>query len=75
MRAGIKTRLERIERALPRPRPAAVQSAVPVLKRWLETWGIVREGKESLAERVARAMGISPAELRRQLSLRAVGSA
>jgi len=75
MRAGIKTRLDRIERALPRPRPAAVQSAVPVLKQWLEAFGVIREANESLAETVARAMGISPAELRRHLVLRAAGSA
>jgi len=56
-------------------RPPEIESAVPILKKWLEACGITREGNESLAETVARAMGISPAELRRHLLLRAVGSA
>jgi len=75
MRAGLKTRLDRIEKAIPKPRAPVVQSAVPTLRKCLEAWGIAREGNESLAETVARAMGISPAELRRQLSLRAAASA
>jgi hypothetical protein len=75
MRASIKTRLDRIERALPRPRPTAVQSAVPMLRQWLEASGIAREGNESLAEVVARAMGIMPADLQKGLWLRATSSA
>jgi hypothetical protein len=75
MRASLRARLDRVERTIPKPRPAVVQSAVPILKRWLAAWEIVREGNESLAETVARAMGISPAELRTRLSLRAAGSA
>lgn len=71
MRATLKHRLGRIERALPKPVVVACESVAPEIARRLAAMGIVRRSEESLAETTARAMGISPQELRRELTLRA----
>ena len=73
MRATLKRRLDRIETAMPKPAAAAPESVAPEIARRLAAMGIVRRPEESLAETTARAMGISPQELRRELTLRAYG--
>jgi hypothetical protein len=73
MRATLKHRLDRIEKAIPKPAAAARESVAPEIARRLAAMGIVRRNEESLAETTARAMGISPRELRRELTLRAYG--
>lgn len=72
MRATLKHRLDRIEKAMPKPAPAR-QSMAPEIERRLAAVGIVRGPEETLAETMARAMGIGPQELRRRLILLAHG--
>ena len=73
MRATLKRRLDRLERRIPEPALPPTESALPIIKGWLAAWGVVQEGKESLAETTARAMGISVKELRSRLFLGAYG--
>jgi hypothetical protein len=73
MRAALKHRLDRVEKAMPKPATAACPSVVPQIERWLADTGIVRRGEESVAETTARAMGNNPQELRRRLCLLAYG--
>jgi hypothetical protein len=73
MRASFRSRLKRIEGNLPKVPPARCESAVPLFRRCLELWGVVPQASESLAETVARAMGITVQEFRKQLIVRASG--
>jgi hypothetical protein len=56
-----------------KPATAACPSMVPQIERWLPDKGIIRRSEESLTETTARALGISPQELRRRLFLPAHG--
>ena len=69
MRATLKHRLDRIEKAMPKPATAPSQSVAPEIARRLASMGIVGRPEESLAETTARAMGISARELRAKLEL------
>lgn len=60
MRASLRNRLNRIEGRLPKAPPLPPESAVPLFRRCLESWGVVQEGSESLA--VARGMGVTVQE-------------
>jgi hypothetical protein len=72
MRATLKHRLDRIEKAMPKP-AVIYESMAPEIERRLAAVGIARGPEETLAETMARAMGISPQELRRRLILLAHG--
>jgi hypothetical protein len=71
MNPGLKHRLDRIEKALPKAVPA--WDSVAHLTGVLGKYGVVREGNESLAAAFARALGITPGELREELRRRAWG--
>jgi hypothetical protein len=73
MNAGLRRRLARLEWAMPKPAVAGCESAIPKLEGWLAEWGIVQGANESLAEAVARGMGISCRELRKKLERLAYG--
>ena len=73
MRATLKHRLDRIERAMPKQATAPCPSPAAEIKQGLAAWEIVPGPSESLAETWARAMGISCSQLRAQLQLRAGG--
>ena len=73
MRASLKSRLDRIEKALPKPEPPPVPSAAPLIAARLAALGFELGPNESLAEMWARAMGISCAQLRADLHRHAVG--
>ena len=71
----IVRRLQQLEQRL--PPPAAPEQTGPSpgerIAEFLTQKGIVRGEKESWAETFARAMGISPQELRTRLLRRAAG--
>jgi hypothetical protein len=73
MRA-LGTRLQRLETRLA-SRIAAMRprcpSPAPLIAALLEKWGVVRDGNESLFEAFARALGLSPQQLRQELMRRA----
>jgi hypothetical protein len=69
----LKRRLDRIEKAMPKPVTSSCPSVVPQIERWLANKGVVRKDEESLAETTARALGWSMAELRQDLQGRARG--
>jgi hypothetical protein len=71
MRARLKGRLDRIEKALPKPPTAPCPDVIPKVESWLASVGIVRGANESLAETTMRALGISAQELQSQLRQRA----
>ncbi len=72
MRASLKRRLDRIEKALPKPAASADSvSGATVLAERLAALGVVQQPEERLAETTARAMGISIPELRAELMRRA----
>jgi hypothetical protein len=73
MNASLKRRLARLEWAMPKPTVAECESAIPKVQGWLAEWGIVQGANESLAEAVARGMGISCRELRKELDRVAYG--
>ncbi len=68
MRASLKHRLDRIEKAIPKPATAAASiSGAAILAERLAALGVIRSPEESLAETTARALGISIPELRAEL--------
>jgi hypothetical protein len=74
MNAQLKKRLLSLEHKLTRQRAAIpCPSPAPQIAQWLETIGVVRDPHESLAETMARAMGIHGQELRSLLEQRAFG--
>ncbi|MGA2186401.1 MAG: hypothetical protein ABSH47_25580 [Bryobacteraceae bacterium] len=71
---ALTTRLRRLETrfgsaiaAMRPPRP----SMAPVIAAVLDRWGIVRDSNESLLEAFARAIGLTPRELKAELMRRA----
>ena len=71
---ALVTRLQRLEprfgsaiAAMRPPRP----SMAPVIAAVLDRWGIVRDSNESLLEVFARAIGLTPRELKAELMRRA----
>jgi hypothetical protein len=73
MHARLKSRIARIEKALPKPARERVEPAAPLIAAWLAARGFLPGPNESLAETWARAMGISSRQLRAELHLRAAG--
>jgi hypothetical protein len=71
MRASLQRRLDRIEKAMPKPPTAPCPDVVPQIESWLASIGMVRGANESLAEVVARAQGISLQEFQAELRQRA----
>ena len=71
MHSRLKSRIDRVEKAIARvPKPAVVgESPALLLASRLAAWGIERGPNESLAETTARAMGISVRDLRAKLEL------
>jgi hypothetical protein len=71
---ALTTRLRRLEVRF-ESRLAAMQPArpslVPAIVAALTRWGIVREANESVCEWLARAIGLTPRELRTELMRRA----
>jgi hypothetical protein len=67
MHASLKSRLARIEKALPKPAPPRIESPAPLIAARLPAMGVERLPMESLAETWARALGISCAQLRADL--------
>ena len=53
--------------AMSPPRP----SMAPLIAALLERWGVVRDGNESPFEAFARAIGLTPRELKAELMRRA----
>jgi hypothetical protein len=76
MHTRLKSRVARIEKAIPRLRAPKVadHSAALLIASQLAALGIERGSNESLAETTARAMGISLRELRAELWRCAGGS-
>ena len=75
MHARLKNRLDRIEKAMPKPPTAPCPDVVPQIESWLASIGMVRGANESLTEMTMRALGISAQELQAELRLRAGFSA
>ena len=73
MRTSMSRRLNRIERALPKPPPPPYESPVPRIMQFLAERGIFPEPSESCAETTARAFGMTMSELREELQRRARG--
>ena len=71
MRRDLKHRLDRIERALPKPPPPPVEDPIPRIMAELAEHGFVRAGNESQAEVISRALGITTVEFRALLIERA----
>jgi hypothetical protein len=73
MNARLKHRLEKIERTLPKP----VREPVFDSRAWTASltakYGIVPVGNESWAEAIAKAMGLTPQQLRAEFQRRAQG--
>jgi hypothetical protein len=75
MNAKLKNRLDRIEKAMCRPTPPEeCVSPARYFDSWLATRGIEPGPNKSCAEMTARAMGISPRQLRDELLLAARGA-
>lgn len=75
MNAKLKLRLDRIEVALSRLTPQQpCESPWRYLDCWLAARGVEPGPNESRAEMTARAMGISPRQLRDELLLAARGA-
>jgi hypothetical protein len=68
MNAGLRCRLAQLEWALPKPARTPDESAILRFQACLTAWGVVQGANESLAEAVARGMGISCRELRKGTS-------
>jgi hypothetical protein len=64
---------DRSEKAMPKPAVPSCPSAAPHIELRLADKGIIRRCEESLAETIARAMGIGSPKLRRTLFLVANG--
>jgi hypothetical protein len=70
----IVSRLQRLEKRFPPPAPApSGPSAVEQIAEGLARIGFLRGEKESLAETLARSLGITPLALRAWLQRRAAG--
>ena len=67
MRARLKGRLDRMEKALPKPPRAPCPDIIPQIESWLANVGMVRGANESLAETTMRALGISAQVLQSRL--------
>ena len=74
MQSKLKSRLAVLEKAMRKlPPPVLDQSPALLLAFRLAAMGIERGLNESLAETTARALGISPRELRAEFQRRAAG--
>jgi hypothetical protein len=75
MHSRLKFRIDRVEKAIAKVlKPAVVgESPALLLASRLAAMGFERGPNESLAETTARAMGISPRELRAEFQRRAAG--
>ena len=73
MHSTLKSRIDRVEKAIARVPKPTVPGGSPALlfASWLAAWGVERGPNESLAETTARAMGISVREFRAELCRRA----
>ncbi|MGO9109139.1 MAG: hypothetical protein ACLP9L_07900 [Thermoguttaceae bacterium] len=69
----ITRRLERLEERIPRPAPPEGISAAKEIADGLMRIGFARLENESLAETLARFLGITSIELRARLQQRAAG--
>jgi hypothetical protein len=58
---------------MPKPPPASIPSVAPLIAAGLEAMGFVKGPNESLAEALARSMGISTSALRAEFQRRASG--
>jgi hypothetical protein len=76
MDSRLKSRIDRIEKAIVRVLKPTVPGGSPalLLASRLAAKGFVRGPNESLAEMIARAFGISPRELRAEFQRRAGNS-
>ena len=68
MRRDLKHRLDRIERALPKPPRPPVEDPLPGIMAELAEHGFVQTGSESKAEVISRALGITTVEFRALLT-------
>jgi hypothetical protein len=73
MHSRLRSRIARIEKAMPKPPQPPVHSAVPFFEALFNAAGIERGPKESLAKATSRALGIGTSELRALLQRRAAG--
>jgi len=73
MNSRLKHRLDRIERAIPKPRMVSNWDSAAWTASLTAKFGIVRTANESWAEAIARAMGLTPQQLRNRLQRRALG--
>jgi len=76
MRQSLHKRLQKLEQDCQARRVSAEPAptgTADMVRGWLYEWGIELQPKESLAEALARGIGISGRELRRRLEARACG--
>jgi hypothetical protein len=69
MKANLAKRLQKMEQDV-QARQASVRSTfngAEIVRGWLRAWGVQQQPEESLAETLARALGISMRELRDRL--------
>jgi hypothetical protein len=76
MKATLHKRLVRLEQdvqahqATARPEPTG---HIEMIRGWLRSWGVQQQPEESLAETLARALGMGPGELLHRLRELACG--
>jgi hypothetical protein len=74
MHSTLRERLRRIEKSLPKKQPEACPSPAAAIAAGIAAWGFVPGPHESLAETLARALGISTQALQLELRARASGA-